>query len=65
MYLKEFSNLRNRVIHSSLFGFQKDCTITSYVLKKNKVVLLLSTLHDDVYIDQDTGDRNILQPNKI
>lgn len=51
---KEFSISKNREINSSLFGFQKDCTI--YVPKKNKVVILLSTLHNDASIDQETGD---------
>ncbi|XP_029341493.1 piggyBac transposable element-derived protein 4-like [Acyrthosiphon pisum] len=54
---KEFSISKNREINSSLFGFQKDCIITSYVPKKNKVVILLSTLHNDASIDQDTGDQ--------
>ncbi|KAL4153702.1 hypothetical protein QTP88_001535 [Uroleucon formosanum] len=31
---KEFSISKNREINSSLFGFEKDCTITSYVPKK-------------------------------
>jgi hypothetical protein len=54
---KEFSISKNRKINSSLFGFQKDCTITSYVPKKNKIVILLSTLHNNASIDQDTGDQ--------
>lgn len=52
-----FSTSKNREINSSLFGFQNDCTITSYIPKKNKVVILLSTLHNDASIDQDTGDQ--------
>ena len=35
----------------SLFGFQKDISSVSCVLKKNKVVLLTSTLYHDDNID--------------
>lgn len=46
----------NRQVHSSLFGFQKNCTIVSYVPKKKKNVILLSSLHHDNTIDEDSGD---------
>ncbi|CAH2099388.1 unnamed protein product [Euphydryas editha] len=42
-----FTATKGREIHSSLFGFQKNCTVVSYVPKKNKVVLLASTMHHD------------------
>ena len=48
---KTFLNARNRSIKSSLFGFQDGFTILSYVPKKGKVVLLLSTLHHDDSVD--------------
>jgi len=54
---KQFVDPKNRPINSSLFGFQKDCTLTSYVPKKNKVVIAVSTLHHDSYIDPTTGDK--------
>lgn len=41
---KQFVDPKNRPINSSLFGFHKDCTLTSYVPKKNKVVIAVSTL---------------------
>ncbi|XP_045456067.1 uncharacterized protein LOC123665880 [Melitaea cinxia] len=42
-----FTATKDREVHSSLFGFQDDCTVVSYVPKKNKVVLLASTVHHD------------------
>lgn len=53
----EFKTSRGREICSSLFGFQKDCTLVSYVPKRNKTVLLLSTMHNDDAIDATTGDK--------
>lgn len=53
---KEFVNNKNRKVHSSLFAFQKDMTLVSYVPKKNKFVNLLSTMHNDDAIDQTTGE---------
>ncbi|XP_023228246.1 uncharacterized protein LOC111628649 [Centruroides sculpturatus] len=44
--------------YSSLFGFGKDyATLVSYVPKKRKVVLLLSTLHQSDAIDPETGNK--------
>ncbi|XP_045448744.1 piggyBac transposable element-derived protein 4-like [Melitaea cinxia] len=51
-----FKTSRDREINSSLFGFQKNCTLVSYVPKRNKTVLLLSTMHHDAAIDLTTGD---------
>ncbi|CAB3259245.1 unnamed protein product [Arctia plantaginis] len=42
---------------SSMFGFQRDVSIVSYAPKKNKVVILMSTLHHDDLIDVTTGDK--------
>lgn len=50
---------RNRSEQSSLFGFQKNITIVSYIPKKGKNVLLLSSLHHDNSIDKDTGDKKL------
>jgi hypothetical protein len=44
-------------VNGSRFGFQKDITLVSYVPKKNKVVLVMSTLHHDQNIDESTGDK--------
>ncbi|XP_047112676.1 uncharacterized protein LOC124789389 [Schistocerca piceifrons] len=41
--LPEFTQTRNTEISTALFGFQKNSTLMSYVAKKNKTDLLLST----------------------
>lgn len=51
-----FVATKERKVCSSMFGFGEECLLVSYVPKKNKNVLLLSTLHDDDTIDKDTGD---------
>lgn len=52
----EFVSTKGRELNSSLFGFQEKCTLVSYVPKKGKNVLLISTLHNDDKIDHDSGD---------
>lgn len=47
---------KKREVCSSLFAFQKDTTLVSYVPKKNKNVILLSTMHNDNAIDSSTGE---------
>ena len=51
---QEFLPSKTRAVESTLFGFQVDKMLTSYVPGKNKSVILLSTLHDDDEIDPDT-----------
>lgn len=51
---KEFLPDKNRAVGSCLFGFQEDKTLVSYVPRKNKSVILLSTLHDDDEMDPET-----------
>lgn len=46
-----------REVHSSIFGFQKNCTLVSYVPKKNKSVLMISSMHDNTAIDETTGEQ--------
>ncbi|XP_072398098.1 uncharacterized protein [Diabrotica undecimpunctata] len=43
-------------INSNIFGYGKDCLLLSYVPKKNKNVLMLSTFLDDNTIDEETGE---------
>lgn len=50
----EFISEKNRQVGSSLSGFQNDMSLTSYVTKKKKCVIILSTMHDTVDIDPDT-----------
>jgi hypothetical protein len=38
---------KNKAINTSMFCFRKEMTMVSYVPKKGKVVLLVSTMHDD------------------
>lgn len=47
----------DRKFPSSMFGFQKNTTVVSYMSKKNKNVILLSTLHHDDSIDYKTNDK--------
>ena len=51
----EFLDLRNRDENTSLFGFGDNCTLVSYIPKKKKNILILSTLHNDDKIDEETG----------
>lgn len=53
---KEFLPNKNRELKSTLFGFQKEMTLASYCPKKNKAVLVVSSMHHDDEIDDTTGD---------
>ena len=46
-----FTVTKGRKLFSSMYGFQRDSTIVSYCPKKNKVVTLLSTMHNDKGIE--------------
>lgn len=52
-----FTDSKGRDRNSSLFGFQKDTTIVSYVPKEGKIVILLSTLHHTEEINESTGEK--------
>lgn len=54
---REFLPNKNRAENSSLFGFETTCSLVSYCPKKNKSVLVLSTMHDTDDIDESTGDK--------
>ncbi|XP_036322196.1 piggyBac transposable element-derived protein 4-like [Rhagoletis pomonella] len=54
---REFRIARGNPICSSKFGFHSPCTLVSYVPKANKVVIAMSTMHNDTAIDSDTGDQ--------
>lgn len=51
----EFLAQKNQTIGISKFGFQKNKTVVSYSTKKNRSVILLSTMHDTAEVDPDTG----------
>lgn len=46
-----FTAIKDRDVYSSIFGFQRDCTLVSYKSKRDKVVLLASTMHHDGRLD--------------
>ncbi|XP_014778316.1 uncharacterized protein LOC106874912 [Octopus bimaculoides] len=53
----QFVATRSRTEYTSLFGFQKDVTLTLYVPKKGKNVVLLSTMHHDGAIDESSKEK--------
>ncbi|CAF1609749.1 unnamed protein product [Adineta ricciae] len=53
--LMEFLSDKTREVGSSLFGFDANLTLVSFVPKKNKAVLLLSSKHHDNHVDKKTG----------
>jgi len=46
----EFLPNRDRVVNDTLFGHQENLTLVSYVPKKGKSVILLSSMHTDAQI---------------
>ena len=48
----EMQPSRQRAELSSVFGFDRQLTLTSYVPKKGKAVILLSSVHHDDEIDE-------------
>jgi len=57
---KQFLPDKTRDVGSIFFGFQKDKMMLSYVPRKNKSVILLSTLHDDNEMDPDTRKPQVI-----
>lgn len=53
----QFTSTQRREINSTLFGFTEDCTLASYMPKKNKTVLVVSTMHHDKAIDSETEEK--------
>lgn len=56
----QFLPHKDREIGSSIFGYQKDFTLVSYVPKRNKSVVLLSTMHDQGVIDNETEKPEVI-----
>lgn len=52
----ELLNTKNREERSCKFAFQKDVSLVSYVPKKGKNVIVISTLHHSNTIDEASGD---------
>lgn len=53
----QFANVRDRSERTSMFGFSPTTTIVSYIPKKHKNVILVSTMHHDAKIESDTVDK--------
>ncbi|KAJ8971361.1 hypothetical protein NQ314_000742 [Rhamnusium bicolor] len=56
----EFVNGKNRPVATSMFAYRDNCTLVSYIPKKGKNVLLISTMHDDDSISEVTGKPEIV-----
>jgi hypothetical protein len=52
-----FQPSRNRPVESSLFGFDGALPLVSYVPKKNRAVILLSTMHHGAVINADNQNK--------
>ncbi|XP_071650388.1 piggyBac transposable element-derived protein 4-like isoform X2 [Temnothorax longispinosus] len=59
----EFTSTNKRAINSSLFAFTKDMTLVSYVPKRERNILLLSTMRSNANIDVKSG--NLRRPEII
>ncbi|CAH2088897.1 unnamed protein product [Euphydryas editha] len=53
---QEFTQTRGRQGHETYFGFKNNATLVSYVPKRGKVVLVVSSMHHDAKIDEQTGE---------
>lgn len=56
----DFLPSRTREEKSSIFGFTADKTLVSYVPKKNRSVILVSSMHHSNEVDKDTGKPEII-----
>lgn len=56
----EFLPNRSRNVGSSQFGFSDNKTLVSYVPKRNRAVVLLSTMHHDNKLDQETNKPDMI-----
>ncbi|XP_050527851.1 piggyBac transposable element-derived protein 4-like [Daktulosphaira vitifoliae] len=52
-----FLDTKKRQLNSTMFDYDKDILLTSYVPKKNKNVLLISTMHEQGVIDPESEKR--------
>ncbi|HGJ5890475.1 MAG TPA: hypothetical protein ACHBZA_03745, partial [Arsenophonus apicola] len=56
----QFLPHKERQEGTTIFGFQKDMTLVSYCPRRNKAVLLLSTMHQSLDIDAETQKPQII-----
>nr|CAI5827950.1 unnamed protein product [Callosobruchus analis] len=57
----EFVNTKQRPVNSSMFAFEKNKTLVSYVPRKGKDVISVSSMHFDDEIDNDTKKPFIIE----
>nr|CAH7747701.1 unnamed protein product [Callosobruchus chinensis] len=53
----ELTEIKSRHVYSSIFAYQQNMTLLSYLPRKRKNVLAISSMHYDGRIDQDTEDK--------
>lgn len=53
-----FQPSRSRDVESNVFGFSKNMTLVSYVPKKNRAVIILSTMHHSKEIDVNNKNKS-------
>lgn len=51
---------KNRAVYSTIFGFKDKVSLCSYVPKKNKAVIMLSTTHSDTQINDDVKSKPVM-----
>lgn len=56
-----FLPAKKRETNSCLFGFSNDVTLVSFVPKRNKAVILVSSMHHDKSIDSESGKPEIIE----
>lgn len=57
---KEFLPNKARAVNSCIYGFTNDMTLLSYVPKQNKAVLMISSMHHSVHVDEQTKKPEII-----
>ena len=57
---EKLKNTKSRAIGTSMFCYDGDKTLVSYKAKSNKVVFVLSTIHDQPIINEDKGKPEII-----
>lgn len=57
---EKLKNSKSRAIGTSMFCYDGDKTLVSYKAKSNKVVFVLSTIHDQPNIEETTGKPEII-----
>ena len=56
----DFLPTKTRDVGSTLYGFTKDITLVSHVPKKNKAVLLLSSMHHNEEVNEEDNKPEII-----